>query len=981
MDTVINIINILGYEHSEHLFYRNDILYNPEIKEYLSSQMYRVLKELNPDAVFCADNKPFIAFFDASLLDDKEKLFNKIWNSQIPVVFFIFEGHIEIFNGCSLDIKRNELILVDSLSKETLNHHSEFSFWNITNSNFWLRYEEQFSTPKIDNLLLDNIRCITQMLKTTSCSPFATILVLRLIFIRFLIDRGVQLDFEGFDGTIDKSQKAFLKVLESKESLYNLFDHLKNKFNGNLFEIYYDNKNKSEKDLLSNLELQWLYDLMSGKLEIRTGQLSLFPLYDFNIISIELVSNIYERFLGNKRQKEDSAFYTPPYLVDYILGQTVKPYLKSHKSCKVLDPACGSGIFLVEILRNIIEANIMHKSYINDDGKLIDLITNNIFGIDKNPEAIDVAIFSVYITLLDYKDPKTLKNFDLPDLKEKNFYVADFFDESIVKKLQDIKFDFIIGNPPWGRVNDRLHIDYCRDNDYELQNNEIARSFIYRTKDFSHAQTKCCLIVTSKIFYNSQSKAMKFREWLLKKSKIMKFIELSPVRELIFQNAKGPASVIFYTFTENIEENLENDFSHLVLMPNIFFNLFNIVVVEKNNYKYIGQQILYDNDWAWKTIIFGSIKDFLLIKKLKNRYKSLENYINEYNFDYSTGIQISDGSKDATHFLGRKLIDSRKGIDAYKVNIKHSTIFDKQKIHRTRQEKFFKPPYVLMKKGFNIKTYKLRAAYSDEEFLYRDAITGIVGKDEDVLLSMLGLINSSFYSYLNLMLGTSAGIEREQAFPTEILKFPAIIDNGISTRASEIVNIVNSKDHIDNFNNEQINKSIFELDKYILECFGLENSNSVDYILNVQIPLLAGKSIYEDVSVCQLREYASIITSYFDRILNLNEQFMSVKIYNKILSRYSAIEFVISDIKPDNKVVVIDTTTNSLDTETLDLFSKFMVTKVNDMFYQIKDVINFEEKSFFILKTNELKNWHKAIAELDLSNVINSILSQEGESI
>lgn len=981
MDSVIKILKVLGYVSSDNLFYRDDILHSSEIKKCLSSQMYRTIKELNPDAVFCADNKPFVAFFDAGLVNEKEKLFNKIWNSQIPVVFLICDGHIEIFNGCALDGKTNELVLVDSLSKESLSDNSEFSFWNITNANFWLKYEKKFCVPKIDNILLDNIRCITQMLKASPCSPFAITIVLRLIFIRFLIDRGVQLDYEGFDGTIDKSQKALLRALQSKESLYSLFDHLKDKFNGNLFEIYHDNENRSERDLLSSLELQWLYDLMSGELEIRTGQLSLFPLYDFNIIPIELVSNIYERFLGEKRQKEDSAFYTPPYLVDFVLDQTLKPYLKDFQnSCKVLDPACGSGIFLVEILRNIIENNILREPYINDDSKIINLIENNIFGIDKNPEAIDVAIFSMYVTLLDYKNPKTLKNFKLPCLKERNFYVADFFDERIEEKLQDIKFDFIIGNPPWGRVDDSPHLDYCKDHDYELQNNEIARSFIYRTKDFSHSQTKCCFIVTSKIFYNSQSPAINFRKWLLKNSQIMKFIELSPVRELIFQNANGPASVIFYSFTESTEENLENDLSHLVLMPSIFFNLFNIVVLEKNNYKHVNQQILYNNDWAWKTIVFGSIKDFLLIKQLKSKYKNLKDYINEYGFDHSTGIQTSAGSKDAEHFLGKKLIDSRKGVGAYCVNTEHSAIFDKHKIHRTRQKKYFEPPYVLVKKGFDVNTYKLRAAYSDEEFLYRDAITGIVGKDENVLLSMMGLINSSFYSYLNLMLGTSAGIEREQSFPTEILKFPAIIDNGIAKKASEIMDKISDNGPRGIFIDEQISEKIHALDEYILESFGLENNNSIDYILNVQIPSLAGNSVYEDVSVYQLKEYAKLITNYFDEILKTNKQFMSVKIYKKLVSHYSAIEFVIADTKPNNKVVVIDTI-DSGDTRNLDLFSRLTVTKVNDMFYQIRDVINFEDKSFYIMKTSESKGWHKAIAELDLNHVIDSILSQEGKLI
>ncbi len=130
-------------------------------------------------------------------------------------------------------------------------------------------------------------------------------------------------------------------------------------------------------------------------------------MYDFNIIPIELISNIYERFLGNKQRKKDGAFYTPSFLVDYILKFTIDPYLKNHNTCTVLDPACGSGIFLVETLRRIIERNLSNRQFIESDIELSSYLTNYIYGIDKNDEAINVAIFSLYITLLDYKNPET----------------------------------------------------------------------------------------------------------------------------------------------------------------------------------------------------------------------------------------------------------------------------------------------------------------------------------------------------------------------------------------------------------------------------------------------------------------------------------------------------------------------------------------------------------------------------------------------
>jgi type II restriction/modification system DNA methylase subunit YeeA len=106
-------------------------------------------------------------------------------------------------------------------------------------------------------------------------------------------------------------------------------------------------------------------------------------------------------------KEEDSAYYTPLFLVDYILTETVEAYLTSNQgtyNCRVLDPACGSGIFLVETLRKIIEKFIFLNPNIKEDSEefknaLKQLAVDNIFGIDKNLSAIQVAIFSLQLTL------------------------------------------------------------------------------------------------------------------------------------------------------------------------------------------------------------------------------------------------------------------------------------------------------------------------------------------------------------------------------------------------------------------------------------------------------------------------------------------------------------------------------------------------------------------------------------------------------
>ena len=82
-------------------------------------------------------------------------------------------------------------------------------------------------------------------------------------------------------------------------------------------------------------------DFLSGKEEQQTGQKSLFALYDFNIIPVSLISNIYEILLGKEKQKSDRAFYTPEYLVKYVVAQALgEEQIK--ESLITLDPSCGS---------------------------------------------------------------------------------------------------------------------------------------------------------------------------------------------------------------------------------------------------------------------------------------------------------------------------------------------------------------------------------------------------------------------------------------------------------------------------------------------------------------------------------------------------------------------------------------------------------------------------------------------------------------
>lgn len=965
------VIARLGYKNSENLIYYSEFNHSN-----YTNHIAKVVSEIKPYAIYFVDEKPFILFFDSLFDDASFKVISKqVWNAQVPIAIFCDDQTVKIYNGMSLDLSSYILEKATEIPIDNCSISTEFSYMEITNPLFWEKFSRKFSTAKLNHFLLSNITYLTDQLKNTYNINFATKLVLRLIFIRFLIDRGVDLAYENFSNNIEQSKNELLKCLRNKDSIYNLFEHLKSKFNGNLFELDHE----LECPELTQDVFDLLADFLSGTISMSDGQLSLFAMYDFNIIPVELISNIYEILLGREARIKDNAFYTPNYLVEYILDKTTLGFLKEHSKYTILDPACGSGVFLVDSYRRMVEQNLSGKMYCDDDDLLKSLLINHIYGIDINEEAIDVTIFSLYLTVLDYKDPKSLSTFTLPYLKGTNLFVSDFFDDTKLEDLKALNFDFIIGNPPWGNVKSGLHLKYCEENGYKdkQQNNEICKSFVFRAKDFSNARTKCCFILHSKpVLYNQKQPSKRFRRFLLEETKIHSIIEMSSVRKLVFENANAPAVIISFSYTEG--NNLENVINYTSIKPNVFFRLFNIIVIEKNDIKYVTQDMLFKFDWAWKTIVYGFSNDLSLLMKLKRCFPKISDAIKEQepSIIMGAGVEYHDGDKqDASHLLNKRLLDSRNGVDHFFIDSNNTTPFLKSKVHRPREKALFEPPYVITTKGVDCNNYKLRAAFSNEEYVFKTTMYIIKGakEQETFLMNLVGLLNSSLYAYFNLMLGTSIGIEREQRFMGEVLNYPYIFSEDIANKTE---NIHREKKKDDIFYFPDLDLEIKNLDNLVLQEFGLKNNKLIDYAINIQIPELTNtnpENIYRKVSTGELVEYSECFEKQFTAIYRRVKKHIGIKFYQNVLSKFVIFELSVLDGTSDNTMDFIEDIDNDKE-----LLSRFCVFSYNDNFHQIKDVIHFGDNSFFIIKPNFYKYWHPAIAELDLSDIVEQIMNNSG---
>ncbi len=965
------IIRRLGYADSPCLKYKS----NHYDFKTLTVHASKVLIELSPFAAYMVDDEPFVLFFDEPSNQDEQKVISqRIWNAQIPVAIFCGTSTIKIFNGYTIDQRTHLLTEVEMVSfhvVDEIDENSPFSFWEITDHSFWTKYSQKFSGKKLNDALLDNLTYLTDKLRNDHKVPFATKLVLRLIFIRYLIDRGVDLDYAGFSSDVAVSREALLTLLSDRVTLYNLFAHLKGKFNGNLFELAGETS-----DNLTESALGELRDFLSADISTRSGQLSFFSLYDFNIIPVELISNIYEILLGKEARDKDNAFYTPQYLVDYILDMTIDEHIKNNGACRILDPSCGSGVFLVDSYRRMIENKLNGELYTENDDLLCNTLKSNIFGIDLNPSAIDVAIFSLYLAVLDYKNPKTLKQFPLPNLRGSNLLVCDFFDEDRLNALQKEAFDFIIGNPPWGSKSGK-HVDYCRKHGYMqyMQNNDTCRAFILRSKDFSRNNTKCCFVLHAKMLYMQKAPSKKFREYLLTNIKIKSVIELSSVRKLVFKNADAPAVVLSYNFSDVNQK--ENRFEHVSMKRNEFFRLFNIIALEKTDIKSVQQKLLLENDWAWKTLVYGLTGDIDTIRKLRTTTKTLGESIDNQQptIIKGTGVKYNDGDlKDASHLLGRPLLDSRTAINHFVLFERNATPFAKEKIDRPRNEALFHAPYCLVMQGSDMADYTMEAVYSEVDFVFHEGVYAIKGSlsQKAFLLNVAGLLNSKLYAYFNLMLSPLIGIEREKRQIEDVLSFPFVFNEDIARQVEHIQTIKKQNDGF--FVGTDASDEIAALNRTILKAFRLFDNEFVDYALRIQIPQSTGRNDSDakrKAVVSDYEIYGKSFYNYLSKIFLGAGKYIQINVYPTVAKHYSAIEVIVLDEKPAEWLVVVDGNAGNQKM----MFAKLSAHKTNELFYSLKDIMYFEERSFCIIKPNYYKNWHPAIAKLDLMEVTDQILS------
>lgn len=712
-----------------------------------------------------SDNRPSIAqifIYDYSNENFNEtvatNIHKKVWNSGIVPLFYIFtQTDILIFNSTQgpFNPKTQQLQyslfdkirLSKEIDDELCKKQKEYSARLFDNGYFLEqgKYKNDFNikNSSYESLLiaLKEIRKnILHISEFKEAPNVAHKLLVMSILLKYLEERRDEYGNNVFGANFFQkfgNANTFVDVFKTKGACLQLFDYLSNKdqYNGGIF-CWND---KNERRLLEEVDLTQFAIFLSGKLE-KHSQISIWDKYDFNFTPIELISNIYEEFLG----KTQGVVYTPPFLVNFLINECMPltheaamSFQQNEYSFKVIDPACGSGIFLVTAFKRLIQwwriANNFQKP--NKD-ILKNILRRNIYGIDKDCNAVQLTYFSLCLSLCDMLSPKDLypEKLHFDNLLNSNFIDADFFQLIVENQIEKgAQYDLVIGNPPFGSfVSGDLYSKYANHIDQECINkkkrkkiprNEI--SLLFAEQAIQSLLKKngllCFILPSANLIYYSDSYI--FRSYFAQKYNIPQIIDFTHIARVLFKaassNREGGADVATLALFAEKREPTEDDILHLIIKrtkpikEKIYFE------IDKYDFNWVSKQqglgLKSTDRLIWKSNYLGGGRIFNLVERLSNISARIGNFIEEKeknkNWIVGEGIKIGNSKRNIDTYI--KETNRLEFLQA-KDSLEH---FEQLEL-TTLQRKYAKAEYLVGKE------------YLKSEYLTKD---GILSKEKETL--------------------------------------------------------------------------------------------------------------------------------------------------------------------------------------------------------------------------------------------------------
>jgi hypothetical protein len=988
-----------------------------------SHTVRRAFDRLDLDAVLYVDRAPAAYFKRVKSLkaENIKEWQTYLWNQHIvPLLVVISDTEIKVYSGQALptdndnDIDSNgRLVKVFKNVADVL----ELEVLASIETGEIFRNSASFNRKHaVDRCLLENLTAAAKKLVHCPDKPFtaefAHLFLTRLLFTCYLIERKMIKGEHFADDPIlcnigDKYQllKDMLNNLppaQAINALFRLFGYLKVHFNGSLLD---SNLKKEEKDITDE-HIKIIRTFLNGD-DLKNGQYTLsFWAYDFSVIPIETISSIYQGFISEQGtlQETSGAYYTPPHLVELTVDILLDGYKKTLYESKVLDPACGSGVFLVSMF------NRMANQWMSSNGnrhlktrakELLNILENRLFGVDINETACHITCFSLYLAVLEQLEPCDVeelikRGLKFPALlstktKQKSIVCDNFFNPDL--KLDSTDFDFVIGNPPWASKEnciDPFFLEWQKtDKDVKGPQKQIAHGFMWKVPERLNDSGKACLLLPTAALLN---KTDKFQTAWFSQVTVEKVVNFSDLRFVLFADAIHPGIAVRFNKTKpNVTKNMIRYDSP---KADIHSQLGGAVYIYDEDIKTIRLSELLSkaqSDEAakvWKTQFWGTWRDSKLLQRLSDLShleditgtpKHPKRWIKGQGFQTFTPNNKKSWWPEDMLFINSRLPDIQLVIiekDCVPIGPGYRLV------HRPRSPEIFNSPMVLVSQG----SKDMKVAFSNFPVLFRSSLQSIGGPkdDKDTLRFLSVVLRSDIIQYYLFHTSANWGIERDKCLLYELLRIPFPLPRDSGDTKGEIIQDVSAR--INSFErdlrkgkyvigrSEEAKKIQDECEPLIRRYYDIDEyervliEDTVDYIIpsitpsetknikTLRLPNKTERQQYRD-TLCQM--------------LNIHAK-EGKKVEARVIKSDSQAVVVISRANGKQKSYQEISTSQEMG-QVLDRISNLLPVK-RDGFVYCRNLKIFDKDHIYIVKPMTLRSWMRSTALNDADEIAAAVL-------
>lgn len=653
------------------IVFLNNIPNDLHPKHYIALEFAEIFKA---DAVYFRyydDNRycvPQVYFYDNSITERTKveiaEIHKQVYSScQVPMICFVDKAEVSLFD-CRIPVEYNGTTISNKKSIfKTVNHNNlqslktYFSAKILNIGMFWESDEaskhflnNQSAYEKLVSVLSEIRKDFIIKFSNKGLSDsLAEDLLFKCILIKYLEENGQEFASDFYKRNHIKFN-TLGEILENNQ-LVQLLNALESHFNGNVFII----ENETEIQSIQNTNLSILAKCLDGKLD-SNSQLSIWDIYSFKHIPIELISNFYEEFI-EKNIDNKGTVYTPSFLVNLLIDECLPLSNKKEDqiyNLKIIDVSCGSGIFITSAFKRLVQRFRIRNGKLlpKENIKLKDIksiLCQNIYGVDKNKTAVKLSKFSLQLALCQILPNNELWNWSeekVFDNLTENVFEQDYFDFITNQKFLTSSFDLIIGNPPFNKINasellnlesklakSKIFIDSSINTKGQLALTFLESMMYLCKKDTGKV---CQIIPSGELLYFQDS--LNFRTSFFSKYNISQILDFTMLRRNLFTSKKKDTTVpVLAIFVENKAPN-KDTITHITIRrthknkEKIYFEL------DYYDFFEVRKEVALQNKYCWKANLNGGTRVLRIIDKFYNeQHYNIKKYLKETDISFAKG--------------------------------------------------------------------------------------------------------------------------------------------------------------------------------------------------------------------------------------------------------------------------------------------------------------------------------------------------------